>query len=51
MNTDNIHVYCSPELKEKLRKLADANMRSLSAEVQMLIEQAFATHSKKQSKE
>lgn len=41
-NLNTLHIYCTDGVKEKLEKLAEADRRSLSAEVQMLIEQAYA---------
>ena len=37
-----VHMYCPPEIKAKALRLAKANRRSLSAEVQHLIAQAYA---------
>lgn len=40
-NLNTLHVYLTDGVKEKLQKLAEADRRSLSAEVQVLIEQAY----------
>lgn len=39
---DNLHIYCPDTIRKKLHKLAEANHRSMSAEVQMLIDEAYA---------
>ena len=38
---DTLHIYCTPGVRAKLVKLANADRRSLSSEVQKLIEQAY----------
>lgn len=39
---DAMHVYCTGGTRQKLQELAEAERRSLSAEVQQLIEEAHA---------
>jgi plasmid stability protein len=42
MKTQNaIHIYCPEKTRTKLQILADSHFRSMSAEVQALIDQAF----------
>jgi len=42
MKTQNaIHIYCTEKIRAKLQILAGANHRTMSSEVQALIEQAF----------
>ena len=48
--TDTLHIYCTPGIREKLEKMAAANKRSMSAEVQVLIERAFENQFKKTMK-
>jgi hypothetical protein len=38
---DHLHIYCPTKLRIKLMQLAEANHRSMSAEVQMMIEEAY----------
>jgi hypothetical protein len=47
-DTDTLHIYCAKgsNTKAMLEKLAKAHRRSLSAEVQVLIEEAYAKHAK-----
>lgn len=42
-----LHIYCTDETRQKLEQLAEANRRSLSNEVQVLIDQAYENHVKK----
>lgn len=42
--SNTLHIYLADGMKEKLQALADADRRSLSAEVQELIDQAYAEH-------
>jgi hypothetical protein len=37
---DLMHIYCKKGIKEMIARLADRNRRSMSSEVQYLIEQA-----------
>lgn len=39
---DAMHIYCTGDTRRKLHELAEAERRSLSAEVQQLIEEAHA---------
>jgi len=36
-----IHIYCTDELREKLRILSEANDRTMSRQVQALINKAY----------
>lgn len=49
-NFDTLHVYCTKGVRAKLVELAEANRRSLSSEIQVLIEQAHAKMSLTQPK-
>lgn len=42
-----LHIYCTDETRGKLEQLAEASRRSLSNEVQVLIDQAYENHVKK----
>ena len=39
-----IHIYCTDKLRAKLQILAAANNRTMSAQVQHMIKQAFELH-------
>lgn len=41
-----IHIYCTDELREKLRVLSDANFRTMSSQVQELINKAYDSYVK-----
>lgn len=45
-NTVALHLYCLPGIRFKLERMAQAHHRSLSAEVQVLIEKAFQEYTK-----
>jgi hypothetical protein len=40
--TEQIHIYCTPELREKLRKIAEADNRSMTKQMEVLIEKAYS---------
>lgn len=44
MKYDTIHIYAGTGVKSKLQRLAKRNRRSMSAEVQYLIETAYEEH-------
>jgi len=51
MKTSNtIHIYCDEKLRTKLQILADANNRTMSAQVQYMIKQAFETYLREQTR-
>ena len=41
---DSLHIYCTKTVRQKLAELAEINHRSLSSEVQAMIEQAYAKY-------
>jgi plasmid stability protein len=51
MKTQNaIHIYCTEKTRAKLEILAASSFRSMSAEVQALIERAFKQHIEDQTR-
>lgn len=51
MKTRNaIHIYCTEKTRAKLEILAASSFRSMSSEVQALIERAFKQHIEDQTK-
>lgn len=52
MNTkDTIHIYCTQKLRVKLQILAGAHHRTMSAEVQDLIDKAYKLYLSEQTKD
>lgn len=45
-----IHIYCTDKLRVKLQILADSHRRSMSAEVQAMIDEAYAKHIAEQTR-
>lgn len=41
-----LHIYCSDELKRKLKILSDANFRTMSSQAQELINKAYDEYEK-----